>query len=190
MVALWRGLVSCRIFYVVNGVALMVFAMLMARMGNDSRQEMAVYPLHYEYATSMLVCQADTAYLYTDATGGGIRGATGYVRMMEDELLSRGIRAVALAYPGLVAEGHECRVGEWVIKGKRYVLLPEYLSVHKYMAKADYVVVGKGFKGSVLDEVSVFSPDTVVLSPTLPPLNCAQLADTLRAASVPYKYIH
>ena len=190
MVALWRGLVSCRIFYVVNGVALMVFAMLMARMGNDSRQEMAVYPLHYEYATSMLVCQADTAYLYTDATGGGIRGATGYVRMMEDELLSRGIRAVALAYPGLVAEGHECRVGEWVIKGKRYVLLPEYLSVHKYMAKADYVVVGKGFKGSVLDEVSVFSPDTVVLSPTLPPLKCAQLADTLRAASVPYKYIH
>lgn len=191
MTVLWLGIRRRRILLSFDGLLLMAAAMIFVQPGRLTQpsKETEVYPLGSRFSTAILVTEGEEAWLYTDAEKSGLRSLTYHISSTSDEFMQlKGIKSVKLGKPGVSGRAHRSAPGEWIIKDKRFVILPGYAD-SAGVKKVDYLLLKRGYKSDVRKDIGRFNPDTVIVSPTLAPLRARAVADSVRAIGKPLKYI-
>lgn len=181
VVMLWFGLrARHRVF---SAVAMVVIAASLAGIAGSRprRFENHMFPLGSRTAVGAVVRTGDAVVVFTDAVAPGLRRQIGREALsaLERRGIMRGSVSVEFAYPGFEADGLVCDSSHWHIYGHDYVIagrdVPE-----SSCAECDYVVVTRGFRGSVAALADSCRPRVVILSPTLYPARALAYADTLR----------
>lgn len=184
LISFWLAMKKRRVAFAVNGLLLLVFAVFLT--GLPAYPAFEAYPAGNRYATVILAREGNTAYIFTDASGGSadfIKRTVPYTAA--DYLRTRGVDTVRMAYDGLATESLRCSGREWTIGKSRYLVLGKGALMQPNDTAPDFLVISQGFVMPAGEVVRAMRPKQVIISPRYNHRRRDALADTLRTLGYP-----
>lgn len=188
VVMAWVALSERRMVFAISGLLLVAFSVCVFSAGKECYPVTEAFFVSDDYSTGILVRDGDRAYFTSDGREELAESNLRYMRFrVSDYLSKRGIDSLEtspVTHRGVnfAVNGRLMAVGPTVIARVDSIgdlrPLPEG-------TKPVYAVVGKGFRGDVMEVAKRLHPDTVVISAAVYPSRAKAFADTLASHSVP-----
>lgn len=188
VVMVWVALTARRMVFAIGGGLLAAFSVCVFSSGKGGYPMTEAFFVSDDYSTGILVRDGERAYFTSDGREESAESSLRYMRFrVSDYLAKRGIDSLETAPAthrgaNFAVNGRLMAVGPAVIARVDSIgdlrPLPEGV-------KPVYAVVGKGFRGDVMDVAKRLQPDTVVISAAVYPSRAKAFADTLASHSVP-----